>query len=1028
VGTSSLHFGTGTTTPVGALEAVRSTNAIRLGWNATYPVLRFKQQINMVDGRCTIGSPGEAEDRAIVMVQLADKTTGAAQGAWMKIYPSRNGYDAVGIDDFSNCTFDPIDDGSNEDSAYDAFLGPSSTCGDTFSFNYLGETDIRFPFDPLRLGRAEGPGLPGSVGLGTWVESQFDLSRFRGQSIRLRFLATTIEIGGTSTYDAYFQHEVQCDDGWWIDHLTVDGALGNAATVAIDTNANTALPGMLDGDGDGVANGCDNCLAVVNAGQADFDHDGTGDACTPGPQVILALPPAGATDVALATSVALVFNRTIDPATATADTVILRAGGVKVHGRVAATADHLIVGFDPDGVFAPGTTYTIEVTGNLLSAAHGAAPAFVSTFTTTPNAPSGTVPPLDIGNAAGGGTLSGQNADDLSGFAAAVLGDVNADGIADILVGAPNADVGPLVDAGSIRLVFGQPGLLSGSGTLRVLDYLGDAAQGFAGKAVSPAGDMNGDGIGDFLIGAPDADASGTDSGAAWLVFGNAGLDELAGTTRELSLLAACPQPTLCGTKFVGAQAGDLAGLALSAAGDLNHDGHDDIVIGAPGASPGGKLAAGKAYLIYGPLSAGTIDLATVGTTTPGLVFLGESAGDRLGTSVSPWPKESGSGIDDILLGAPGASVAADDGAPMLEAGCLYAIQGGTANLDDSATPGSIELSRVAGGGTNQVAGTVFLGSTPGHHIGRAVTGKIDFNGDGIPDILVGAHHETWLIPGNGPKTTSGSTTLKPTDQPASTLREGGAPDVVSQFGATQFTEGTEGDLGDLTVAAAGDVNNDGFQDMVIGAPQADPLGRVDAGKIYIVFGGAVPPGPEVGLASIGSTTPGLAVIGAEAGDQLGAAVSGGADVNADGVSDVLVGAPFADPLPTTPANAGATYLISPVLPDEVVLLRLSPFGPTRTTVLEWSVPHLAVSYNVYRGLVSTFRAGGGVRTATMTRLACHLINDGDADGLPDTTDTEIPAVGEPFAYLVTGNNLLGDGPLGGSTTTRLRLNDGPCP
>ena len=1028
-GSGSLHFGTAGTTPLGALEAVRSTNPIFLGWSATYPVLRFEHQISMVDSRCpTNVSPGEASDRGIVMVQLST-SAGVAQGPWMKIFPSRNAYDATGTEDFTNCTFDPIDDGSNEDSAYDARLGPSSTCRDTYSFNYLGATTL--PYDPSRLGRAEGPGLPGAIGSGTWVESQFDLSRFRGRYIRLRFLATTIEVGTLSTYQQWFGTSVDCDDGWWIDHVTIDGALTSAASVAIDTKPNTTLPGLTDTDGDGVANACDNCPALVNTDQADYDHDGTGDACTPGPQVILAAPPNGAIGVARATSVALVFNRAIDPATATADSIIVRAGAVKVPGRVAVTPDHLTVGFDPTGVLAVGTTYTVEVNANLLSAAHGAAAAFVSNFTTTPSASSGTVPASNFGAGGGGGAdLTGQNANDLSGFAAAVLPDVNADGIADILVGAPNADIGPFVDAGQIRLVFGQPGLQTGSGAMRYLDYRGDTAHGYAGKAVSSAGDMNGDGIADFLIGAPDADSNGADSGTAWLVFGNGGLDELADGTRDLAAIAACPNPTLCGVKFLGAQAGDQAGYALALAGDINHDGRDDILIGAPGASPNGKLAAGKAYLIYGPLTAGTIDLASVGSTTPGLVFQGESVGDRLGASVSAWPKESGGDNDDILLGAPGASVLADNGQPMLEAGYIYAIQGGTANLNDSATPGRIELSRVAGGGANQVAGTVFLGSRAGHHIGRAVTGKVDVNGDGVPDILVGAHHEAWLIPGNGPKTTTGSTTLKPNDQPAETLRDGGAPNVVSQFGATRYTEGTAGDLGDLNVSTAGDINHDGFQDIVIGAPQADPAGHIDAGEVFIVFGSPVPPAAEVPLSTIGGSTPGIAVVGTEAGDQLGAAVSGGADVNGDGVSDALAGAPFADPLSTTPPDAGTTYVISPVLPDEVVLLKIDKtrVGPLTRATLEWSVPYLAVSYNVYRGLVSAVRSGGGVRTATMTRLACHIATDADVDGLPDLADDSDPATGEAFAYLVTGNNLLGEGPLGGDVKTPVRLNDQPCP
>lgn len=1021
-GTYSLHYNDAA---FGILEAVRTTNAIHLG---SSPILRIKHQASFVDNRFINVAPGSGADRAVVMARWVTGPINAPASDWIKLFPSRNGYDAIGFDGFAyNCAFDPVDDGNNEDSAYDLYMGPSSTCGDTLVFVHLGDTGQAY--NPTRLGHAEGPALQGASGLGTWVESQFDLSRFRGRRIQLRFLATSTGAGDLGfTYWSQFGNPGDADDGWWIDDVTVDGAVTSPGTVAIDTKSNSGLPGMADTDADGALDCCDNCPGLSNPDQADVDRDGTGDACTPGAHVVLVVPPDGAIDVAVGTSVALVLDRAIDPATATAGAVILRAGAAKVQGRVAATPDRLIVGFDPDGVLAAGTSYTIEVNGRLLSTGHGPTASFVSSFTTTPNAASGTVPAGEVGTDGGGSALAGQNADDQSGFAASVLSDVNADGIDDLLVGAPNADVGALIDAGQIRLVFGEPGLQSGSGAQRVLDYRGDAAYGFAGKAVSPAGDMNGDGIGDFLIGAPDADVNGTDSGVVWLVFGDAGLDEIAGSPRHLGSLPDCADPRLCGVRILGAQAGDLAGFALAHAGDLNNDAHDDIVIGAPGASPDGKLAAGKAYLVYGPLSAGTLDLASVGVATPGLVFLGESAGDRLGSSVSRWPAESPSGIDDLLLGAPGASVLAEGGAPMLEAGYLYAIQGGTANLNDSATPGRIELSRVAGGGTDQVAGTVFLGSRPGHLIGRAVTGAVDFNRDGIADILVGASHEAWIIPGDGPKTLTGSTTIKTAEQPGSALRDVGAPSAAALFGATAYTEGAEGDLGDLNVAAAGDVNHDGFQDFVIGAPEADPAGRIDAGKLFVVFGGAVPPGAEVPLSEIGGAAPGLAVIGAEAGDRLGASVSGGADVNADGVSDVLAGAPFADTQPATPTNAGETYVISPVLPEEVALLRLGSSGPTRTTVLEWSVPPLAASYSVYRGSVSALRADRVARTSSMTRLACRIATDANSNGLPDTTDADLPEALSVFTYLVTGNNLLGEGPLGGSESTPPRIHDGPCP
>src|SRR5258707_469515 len=149
----------------------------------------------------------------------------------------------------------------------------------------------------------------------------------------------------------------------------------------------------------------------------------------------------------------------------------------------------------------------------------------------------------------------------------------------------------------------------------------------------------------DFLIGAPFASPHGAGSGKVYLVFGNPGLDELAPVSLNLGNLAACAAPTLCGIVFNGEAAGDLAGATIALAGDINHDGFDDLLIGAPGASPNSKTGAGRVYLVYGgpfifQFSHGTIELSSVGVTpmgTPGLVFNGESAGDHAGQSVSPW-------------------------------------------------------------------------------------------------------------------------------------------------------------------------------------------------------------------------------------------------------------------------------------------------------------------------------------------------------------------------------------------------------
>jgi len=211
------------------------------------PVLSFKHQVaTTID--CLFGDP-QTVDRGNVAAKL---TSG---GPWRKIEPFVNEYDRHAND--IGCVLDPVDDGNDEDDYFDPLdpdrrYGPSTSCLPQKSFSVIGNTDL--PFNPANIGHAsDGPGLAGSLGQGTWIESQFDLSAYRGRTIQLRWLFTTLMLGDVvsprtwSEFAPGFFHG--CDDGWYVDDVRVTQSLGTVtATVSADTKDNSNLPGDRDCD------------------------------------------------------------------------------------------------------------------------------------------------------------------------------------------------------------------------------------------------------------------------------------------------------------------------------------------------------------------------------------------------------------------------------------------------------------------------------------------------------------------------------------------------------------------------------------------------------------------------------------------------------------------------------------------------------------------------------------------------------------------------------------------------------------
>ncbi len=264
-------------------------------------------------------------------------------------------------------------------------------------------------------------------------------------------------------------------------------------------------------------------------------------------------------------------------------------------------------------------------------------------------------------NGTNGFVVNGVDVNDVSGRSVSFAGDVNGDGIGDLIIGAPYADPNGQTNAGESYVVFGKSTGFAASINLSALNGTngfvlnGVDAGDRSGRSVSSAGDVNGDGIGDLIIGAGSADPNGqTNAGESYVVFGGLGV----GASGSLNL------STLNGTNgFVvnGIDVVDLSGSSVSSAGDVNDDGIDDLIIGALNGGPNGQTTAGESYVVFGkdtavdgPFAA-SLDLSAL-DGTDGFVVNGIEARDNSGRSVSSAGDINGDGIDDLIIGAPGWS------------------------------------------------------------------------------------------------------------------------------------------------------------------------------------------------------------------------------------------------------------------------------------------------------------------------------------------------------------------------------------
>ncbi|BBK41322.1 hypothetical protein STVA_13420 [Allostella vacuolata] len=465
-----------------------------------------------------------------------------------------------------------------------------------------------------------------------------------------------------------------------------------------------------------------------------------------------------------------------------------------------------------------------------------------------------------------------------------------------------------------------------------------DGVNGFVIKgeeeiwAASTAGDVNGDGFDDVIVGMATGSSDGTVDGTlgqTYVVFGKAG-----GFTSpiELASLAATDGFAICGIDPEDATGkGNHFGWSVSAAGDLDGDGIDDLIVGAPAKRDLGSEEPGNgtSYVVYGREDfAGSLDLSSLDGQT-GFAIRRASPGDESGLTVRAAGDVNGDGFADILIATPYAGGTS---------GGAYVVFGGPRGADPT-----FDLSALNGSNGFAIAGS------GGTKTGFAAASAGDFNGDGFADILLGAPFANvldggafivfggWDVPatvalgsldgengvaitGTGLMLNLGYAVSTAGDMNGDGLadvivsdyyangvvifgREGGsdpAIDVASLDGSNGFAFENAGQIDKfhLAVGFAGDLNGDGLADVMIGAPDANG----SAGATYVVYGRADDFDPVVDLAALDGSN-GFILNGADAGDGSGRYLSL-ADVDGDGADDLVIAAPGAY------GGAGATHVI----------------------------------------------------------------------------------------------------------------------
>lgn len=485
-----------------------------------------------------------------------------------------------------------------------------------------------------------------------------------------------------------------------------------------------------------------------------------------------------------------------------------------------------------------------------------------------------------------GFNIYGASSGDLSGSSSKYVGDINNDGFADIIISAPSAYK---IAKGIAYIIYGKAhhnsidlNTLSKDDGFVIYNTRSFAPVG--DPSISTAGDFNNDGFDDIIIGRAEK--------GSFLIYGNS-------TNSDIDLLNFDSHRGMIIYSEVNS-------MQVSTAGDFNNDNIDDIIIAMPTTPYTGEatywLSTGEkkhlkhnnkglenresrigiTYVIFGKTTPpASIDLSNL-ANSDGLVIYGAIKDGFSGSSVASAGDFNNDGYDDIIIGADHAN---KEG--RYDAGIAYLIYG-------KAQSTNIELSKLS---TDD--GFIIYGAAL-DRIGTSIGSAGDFNNDGFSDIVIGG-----LPFSREPKTLA--YIIYGTKNSYNSIDLANGININQGFVIIGEPQRNSGASGYIRVAAAGDVNKDGYSDIILGANYMSPNLRKAAGISFIIYGHNN--NGNIDLSNLGDK--GFSIYGAVSSDNSGWSVDSAGDFNNDGYTDVVIGAWGWGSLPQkTKFNAGISYVV----------------------------------------------------------------------------------------------------------------------